>query len=67
MLPEKEGNEGEIQISFRGDGKVLKDWNLEENPEPLGSRFQVGWLRAPVSRVSWTFSFCDSRQLHQLS
>jgi len=48
----KKEEKGQIKISFRGDGTILKDWDIKENPESLSSRFQVDWLREPRQKSS---------------
>jgi hypothetical protein len=44
-LIKKKESKGKIRISFKGDGTVLQDWDIKENPEAPASRFRVQWLR----------------------
>ncbi len=41
----KKESVGQIQIAFRGDGTSIRDWDMDVNPEKVGSSFRVDWLR----------------------
>jgi hypothetical protein len=42
----KSGDTGEIDLFFRGDGNIKKEWaNKNVNPDQLVSSYYVAWLR----------------------
>ena len=47
----KKESAGQIQITFRGNGTDIKDWNLDENPEKTASSFRVDWLLGQDSNL----------------
>ncbi len=49
---EKDKQKGEIEIHFRSDGRIKKEWvNKIANPSELVSSFHLGWLREQDSNL----------------
>ena len=47
----KGDKEGEIEISFRGDGRIKQKWVNRVNPLYMVSSFHLGWLREQDSNL----------------